>query len=121
MKIETVELFEKIKNMRIDSDATVSSLFEKHIKFLQIVPWLHTEKYSAFFIVNDHTPELHFIENNNCLTLMKFINLNFPDIYMNYSIVEELLYKENKIKVLTYNNRFINLDIDILLTGKKSI
>lgn len=121
MKIETVELFEKIKNMRIDSDATVSSLFEKHIKFLQIVPWLHTEQYTAFFIVNDHIPELHFIKNDDCLTLMKFVNLNFPDFYMNYAIVEKLLYKQNKIKVLTYNNRFINLDIDILLTGKKSI
>lgn len=117
MKIETLELLDSIKNFESTTDLEFLLPFKTHINFLQIVTWLCSEKYASIFVVNDQVAELHFIKSGEYSKISEILKSNFPNINNNYSVIEDLLYKDNTVKVLTYKDRFIHLDIDLLLTG----
>lgn len=118
MKVETLELLNNIKNSEFIIDSEFILSFKTHIKFMKIVKWLCSEKYTSIFIVNDQVAELHFIDNGDYSKISNFLKSNIININNDYLVIKDLLYKDNTVKVLTYKDKFINLDIELLLTGK---
>lgn len=140
MKVETTEILNKIVQLNFKKDASVSSLFHKNIVFIKSLKDLNTPENIAFLIVNDLTPELHYIPNNDAFAIRKFVDANFnffnrvkrrynnwfkkvpftsrefysTDYSKNSNIKKKIVSKDNKINALTINNEIISIDSSML-------